>query len=242
MASYPELRGKVAVVSGAGGNLGYAVVRRLGAEGVRVAAIDRNADRLRQRLNADGLGDVVFEIGPVDLTRKADVDAFISRVGTLAQHIDILVNVAGGFKFSGPIHELDEAAWDDMMSINTKTTLLLSAAVARHMVTAGTPGRIISVASRGGLSGIPSLSAYSASKAAAIRLTESLAGELMAHNITANVVLPSTIDTPQNRAGDPKADYSKWVSPESLADVIAFLASDSARDISGAAIPVYGRA
>lgn len=238
MATYPELSGKIAVVSGAGGNLGMAVMHRLHAEGVKIAAIDRNADGLRKRLAEQGIPDAVFDIGAVDLTQKAAVDAFIARQA----HIDILLNIAGGFAYSGPVHDMDEAGWDEMMTLNAKTAFLLSAAAARKMVAQARGGRIINVSSRSGQTGVPALSAYSASKSALIRLTESMAGELMAHHITVNAILPSVIDTPLNRQNDPQADFSKWVKPESLADVMTFLASDAARDISGASIPVYGRA
>jgi len=102
-------------------------------------------------------------------------------------------------------------------------------------------GRIINVASRDALKGSAGYAAYSASKSAVIRLTESLADELKSFDVTANCILPSTIDSPQNRTAIPKADFSKWVEPAALADVILFLASDAARAVTGAALPVYGK-
>jgi NAD(P)-dependent dehydrogenase (short-subunit alcohol dehydrogenase family) len=109
------------------------------------------------------------------------------------------------------------------------------------MVSSRRGGRIVNIAARAGLKGDPGNAAYAASKSAVIRLTESMAAELLEHQITVNAVLPSVIDTPPNRKANPDTDYSRWVSPESLADVIAFLISNAARDISGAAIPVYGK-
>jgi NAD(P)-dependent dehydrogenase (short-subunit alcohol dehydrogenase family) len=103
-------------------------------------------------------------------------------------------------------------------------------------------GRIINVSSREGLEAHAGFAAYSASKSAVLRLTESLAAELTASDINVNCIMPSTIDTPQNRAAMPNADFSKWVAPEAIADVIAFLASDAARAVTGAAVPVYGKA
>ncbi|MCE7947836.1 MAG: SDR family NAD(P)-dependent oxidoreductase [Chloroflexi bacterium CFX4] len=243
MAIYPELAGKVAVLSGAGGNLGMALVRRFQAAGIKLALVDHKGDTLRQRLREAGVDDADILIGALDLTQKrAAIDEFVTQV--VAQHgkVDILVNVAGGFKAGGPVHEMDEEIWDFLMNMNAKTAFLLSAAVARSMVMRRVGGRIVNVAARAALSGAPTLSGYSASKSAVLRLTESMAAELMQYGITVNAVMPSVIDTPQNRKNDPDADHSKWVTPESLADVILFLVSESARDISGAALPVYGRA
>jgi NAD(P)-dependent dehydrogenase (short-subunit alcohol dehydrogenase family) len=170
------------------------------------------------------------------------VEVFLERTIQTFERIDILVHIAGGFVYSGPIQEMNPEDMDTMFNVNVKPTLLLNQAVARRMLAAQSPGRIINIAARAALSGPANMAAYSASKAAVLRLTESLAAELLEQHITVNAVLPSTIDTPQNRLAMPDADFSRWVAPESLADVIAFLASDSARDISGAAIPVYGRA
>lgn len=239
---YTELNGKVAIISGAGGALGTAVVRRFQAEGTKLALIDVKEEAL-QRVSADlGLSDDTTLLGAVDLTQKADVDAFVEKAVAKFGQVDIVANIAGGFKFSGPVHLMNPDDLDAMIAVNVKTSLLLSAAAAKQMVIHATKGRIINIGARVALSGAPEISAYSASKAAVLRLTESMAAELLDHGITVNAVLPSTIDTPANRKAMPNADFSKWVSPDSLADVIAFLASDSARDISGAAIPVYRRA
>lgn len=243
MANYPELNGKIAVISGAGGNLGMALIRRFSAEGVRLALVDLKEDTLRVRLREAGLDDNQMIIGAIDLTqKKAAVDEFVDHVMGHYGRVDILVNVAGGFRSTGAVHESDEEIWDFMMNMNAKTAFLLSAAVARTMVQGRHAGRIVNIAARAGVAGVPGIAPYSASKSAVLRLTEAMAAELAQHSINVNAVMPSVIDTPQNRKSDPAADYSRWVTPESLADVIAFLASDAARDISGAAIPVYGRA
>lgn len=242
MANYPELNGKVAVISGAGGNLGLAVLRRLHEHGVKLALIDRKEESLRLRLREAGIDDSKVLIGALDLTQKRQaIDEFIQQV--VAQHgrVDILVNVAGGFRVGGPVHEMDEEIWDFMMNINAKTAFLLSAAVARVMVARKSSGRIVNIASRAALVGGAAISGYSASKSALLRLTESMAAELISFGINVNAIMPSVIDTPQNRSTEPNADYSKWVTPESLADVVCFLASDAARDISGASLPVFGR-
>jgi NAD(P)-dependent dehydrogenase (short-subunit alcohol dehydrogenase family) len=238
---YPELSGKVAVISGAGGNLGRAVARRLHAENVQLALIDINEPALERFVRDQGWPQETVLIGEVDLTRKDEVDRYIERATATFEAIDILVNVAGGFKM-GLSYAMDESDWDFLMNLNARSAFLLSTAVVRTMLEKGRQGRIINIAARAALAGSAGLSAYSASKAAVLRLTESLAAELQEHGITVNAVLPSTLDTPQNRQAMPNADFSKWVTPESLADVIAFLASEGARDISGAGIPVYGRA
>jgi NAD(P)-dependent dehydrogenase (short-subunit alcohol dehydrogenase family) len=127
-----------------------------------------------------------------------------------------------------------------MFSINLHTALNSCRAVVPHLLRQG-GGRIVNVAARAALAGVPTLAAYCASKSALVRLSESLAAELKDQGITVNCVLPGTIDTPQNRRDMPGADFSKWVAPEAIADVILFLASDAARAVSGASIPVYGR-
>lgn len=233
---YTELNGKLAVVTGAGGSLGAAVARRLHQDGVRLALLDRSEEPL-QKLNAEIGG--IYKM--VDLTDNLAVEAAVVSIVESLGGIDILVNVAGAFVFSGPVHAMNPIDLDSMLNVNVKTAFLLSAAVAKRMVTLGKSGRIINVGARAGLTGVANMAAYSASKAAVLNLTEAMAAELRDSNITVNAVLPSTIDTPANRKSMPDADPSKWVTPESIADVIAFLASDSARDISGALLPVYGK-
>jgi NAD(P)-dependent dehydrogenase (short-subunit alcohol dehydrogenase family) len=239
---YPELNGKVAVISGAGGALGRAVVRRLYTENLRLALIDQNEEALHSVVTALGLDETRVLLGAVDLTQKAAVDAFVGKVAATFGALDILVNIAGGFTFSGPVQEMNLDDLDRMFAVNVKTAFTLSAAAAKQMVGAGTKGRIINVGARAALIGAAGIAAYCASKSAVLRLTESMAAELLGNGITVNAVLPSTMDTPANRTSMPNADFSRWVATDSVADVIAFLASDASRDISGASIPVYGRA
>jgi len=242
MATYPELSGKVAVISGASGNLGAAVTARLYKEQVKLAVIDRHQDRINETLRKLDIDPKQVHIGLVDLTKKAEVDSFVDQVVASLGQVDIMINTAGGYKPGKPVAETDEEFWDSVIELNSKPAYLLSAAVARAMLAKGNQGRIINVAGKAGLAAFGTGAAYGAGKAIVLRLTESMSAELIKRGITVNAVVPSTIDTPQNRANDPNADFSKWVQPESIADVIAFLCSDSARDISGAAIPVYGRA
>lgn len=243
MSIYPSLAHKRAVISGAGGNLGIAVIKRLQTEGVSLALIDHSLDGLRKRLGEQGLNpDSLMIVGGIDLTKKDQVDQAVVQISADGAPIDILINIAGGFRAEGAVHESTESLWDYLMDLNGKSAYLLSAAVTPVMIGGGRGGRIVNIGTRSALSGVPGIGVYSASKASVLRLTEAMAEELKPFQITVNAVLPSVIDTPQNRAANPTEDYTKWVSPESLADVIAFLISDAARDISGALIPVYGRA
>lgn len=242
MATYPELNGKVAIITGAVGNLGSAVARRLAADGAKLVLIDRDAAKLTALTDALNLpAEAVMKV-VIDITKKVEVQALIESAVEHFGQIDALVNVAGGFRMGEPIFNLDEDTFDFMMNLNARSVFLMSGAAAKAMISKGTQGRIVTIASRSALKGDPLMAAYNASKAVALRLTESLAAEVMDKGITVNAVLPSVIDTPQNRANGASAEeIAKWVTPESLADVIAFLLSDGARDISGAAIPVYGR-
>jgi NAD(P)-dependent dehydrogenase (short-subunit alcohol dehydrogenase family) len=154
--------------------------------------------------------------------------------------IDVLVNIAGGFRWQ-TLEQGDVEGWDAMFAINLKTAVLATKAALPQLVQSSA-GRIVNVgagaAARPAMTG---MGAYTASKAGVHKLTESLAEELKDRGITVNAVLPGIIDTPQNRADMPHADFSKWVRPQAVAAVIAFLASDQAAAVTGALVPVYGR-
>ena len=138
------------------------------------------------------------------------------------------------------VHETSARTWDFLLGLNAGSLLNIAAAVVPHLIGQG-GGKVVTVGAAGALNGAADMGAYGASKAALIRLTEAMSAELRDQGINVNCVLPSIIDTPDNRAAMPDADVSRWVAPEALADVIAFLASDAARAIHGAAIPVTGR-
>jgi NAD(P)-dependent dehydrogenase (short-subunit alcohol dehydrogenase family) len=233
-----DFSGKVAMVTGGTGNLGAAVARAFVATGAAVAIVDRDAVR-QQQMYAD-LGDAHLLLSPVDLMDADSTAQAVARcVETLGQ-IDILVNTVGGYRAGTPMHETTPDTWTLMMNLNAATVFHTCRAVIPHMLNQGS-GKIVNVSARAGLAGGADASAYSASKAAVIRMTESMAAELRMKGINVNCILPSTIDTPENREAMPKADPSRWVTTESMAQVILFLASDAARDIHGAAVPVYGR-
>ncbi|MBE2201909.1 MAG: SDR family oxidoreductase [Anaerolinea sp.] len=231
---------KVVVITGASGNLGGALVHAFGQAGARLALLDRHAEALAQQFpELAGKPDRLL-IRAADLTQVDDVETAVTEIADHFGRIDVLAHTVGGFRAGTPLHETPLATLDFMLNLNARTVFITNQAVIPHMLRQGS-GKIINLAARAGLQGQPNLAAYSASKAAVIRLTESAAAELKQSGINVNCVLPGTIDTPQNREAVPDADFSRWVKPESLADVILFLASDAARDIHGAAVPVYGR-
>ena len=154
--------------------------------------------------------------------------------------VQVLANLAGGFSLGPPLHETSDAAWNAMLDLNLRTLFHCARAAIPRLLESG-GGRIINVSARVARQGLAHMAPYCVSKSAVITLTESLSDELKHHGINVNCVLPGTLDTPQNRAAMPDADHSTWLSPQALADVILFLASDASRGITGAAIPVYGR-
>ncbi len=235
-----DMKDKIVVVTGGAGNLGTAAVKRFYGAGAHVAIVDREREVV-QTVFGDEVpeGDYCMYVAG-NLLDEASVaemtEAIVARFG----RIDVLINIAGGFAMGPPMHETPLKTYEFMMNLNAKSVFLMCSAVIPHMLEHG-GGKIISTAARAGLKGAANMGPYTASKAAVIRLTEAMAAELRDDNINVNCILPGTLDTPGNRKDMPNADYSKWVQPESLADVFFFLASDGARDINGAAIPVYGR-
>jgi len=224
------------MVTGAGGSLGKAVATALGEAGAVLVPIDVD----RRQLAAAYPGKSARRLClAVDLTDAAAVKKAVkTAIGKLGR-IDILCNIAGGFRMGPAVHETPAETWKLMMDMNAITMLHSVQAVVPHMIAAGS-GKIVNVGAGAGQKGLPRIGAYAASKSVVIRLTESMAGELRERNINVNCVLPSTIDTPQNRKDMPDADPSRWVSLHDLAEVILFLCSEKSRAIHGAAIAVVG--
>ena len=218
------------VVTGGHGILGKAVVEAALARGLNVALIDHATD--------EAAPDGALEIGGVDLTDAAAAQAAMDRVVARFGGVDALLNIAGGFVWQ----TTDDAnpAWDRMFALNLTTALNASRAALPHLK-ASAEGRIVNVGANGALKAAAGMGAYGASKSAVHRLTEALAEELKSTSVTVNAVLPSILDTPQNRADMPDADPSTWVAPADLAEVMLFLASPASRAITGALIPVVGR-
>ncbi len=232
-----DLSNRIAVVTGAVGNLGAAVTTVLIASGAKTVLIDRSQERLEQVYKP---GPECLLAGGVDLTSEASVrDVVASALGRFGR-IDALINTVGGFRGGKAVQDEDLSTWDMMMTVNLRTTVLMCRAVVPTMLKNG-GGSIVNVSAGAALAGPPGLAAYSASKAAVLRFTESLSAEVKAAGIRVNAVLPGTIDTPQNREAMPDADVSKFVKPDAIADVIAFLVSDASRAVTGVSLPVFGR-
>ncbi|UCH59284.1 MAG: SDR family oxidoreductase [Anaerolineales bacterium] len=234
-----DFTNQVVVITGAAGNLGSATAWMFYKAGGKLALVDRSEGRLQRQFKELVASQNYYFADRIDLTNPESVSRMVAA---LIQHfgkIDVIVNTVGGFRGGKPVHDTPMATWDFLIDLNARTILNACQAIIPHMIQQ-TYGRIINVAARKGLKGDANLGAYSASKAAVIRLTESMSAELKKYNINANCVIPGTIDTPQNREAMPGADFNRWVSPEKIAEVIMFLASPAASAINGAAIPVYG--
>lgn len=225
------------VVTGAFGNLGMAVARAFREQGARVALIDHVQPPAGI---AAEFGAPHCVVGGVDLTRAVSAGTAMETVRETLGAIDVLVNIAGGFRWQ-TLEQGDIDGWDRMFAMNLKTAVVATK-TALPQLAKSPAGRIVNVgagaAARPAAAG---MGAYTASKAGVHKLTESLAEELKDRGITVNAVLPGIIDTPQNRADMPNADFSRWVQPAAIASVIVFLASEQAAAITGALVPVYGR-
>ena len=226
-----EFAGKTVMVTGAAGALGRSLAEAFAAEGASLVLVDLHAAGLAK---AHGAAHRQIAVDITDAGRVSDLVGAAAADG-----IDVLCNIAGGFAMGPPVHETPPGMWDDMLGRNAVSVVNMARAVVPAMKARG-HGKIVNVAALAGLKGAAAMGAYCVAKSAVLRLTEAMAGELRDSGINVNCVMPSIIDTPANRADMPNADPARWVSREALADVILFLASDRARAIHGAAIPVVG--
>lgn len=224
------------LITGACGNLGRAVAETFSNKGWTLVLLDREQELLESLYGADN--DCRLSLA-ANLLEAAAVDAAVQQALQRFGRIDALCNLAGGFRMGEAVHETSDATWNFLMDLNVRSVLHTARTVVPAMLAAG-GGRIVNVGAGAAGKGGAQMGAYAASKSAVARLTESMAAELRERGINVNCVLPSIIDTPENRKDMPKADPARWVSPASLAEVIAFLASDAAKDIHGASVPVTG--
>ncbi|UQD76689.1 SDR family oxidoreductase [Bradyrhizobium japonicum] len=225
------MQGKVLIVTGALGALGKVVAETASARGARVAGIDHAPSQVSATPER-------IEIGGVDLSDPAQAKTAVEAAAKHFGRLDALINIAGGFAFE-TVGDGDIKTWQRMYALNVLTALNTSRAALPHLAASGA-GRIVNIGATGALQAGSGMGPYAASKAGVHRLTEALANEWKS-KVTVNAVLPSIIDTKANRADMPKADFSKWVTPQELAEVILFLVSDAASGITGALIPVGGR-
>lgn len=228
-----SLKDKVVLITGAAGNLGKAAAAAFAKAGATLVLADYSEEGLK------GVDEPGLRVS-VDLTSEDSVRDMVNKAIASYGRIDVLANIAGGFTMGPLMQDTDDKDWEFMMNLNARSVFYTCKHVIPHMLENGS-GSVVSVSARAAQEGKGKMGPYCASKAAVITLTESLAAENKFNNINVNCILPGTIDTPQNRADMPDADHGKWVPPAALADVIVFLASDAARCVTGAAIPVYGQ-
>lgn len=224
------------LVAGGTGALGGAVVAELLAAGRAVTATYRS-EAERDRTHAALAGAEGLELVPADLMDPDSADAVVAGV----EGLGAVVNLVGGFSAGPRVHEAEPAEFDRMLALNLRPGFLLARAAMPRLVEAG-GGAWVGVSARSALRPFPGAAAYVTAKAGVLAFTQALDVEYGSRGVRCNAILPSVIDTPANRRGQPDADHSRWVPPEQIAKVVRFLVSDDSAPTSGAAIPVYGRA
>ena len=223
-------------ITGAAGNLGRAVANAFAQRDANLVLVDVQRTALEKAFGTDTDRRL---LAATNLLEQAAADATVSKALERFGRIDVVCNIAGGFRMGPAVHETKDADWNFLFDLNAKTVLHVSRAAVPAMLRSG-GGKIVNVGAYAAQKGAAAMGAYIASKSAVIRITETMAAELREKNINVNCVLPTIIDTPENRAAMPQADPQRWVAPQDLAAVIVFLASDAARAVHGAAIPVTG--
>lgn len=237
---------KVILVTGGTGALGRIVSRSFLNQSPKAMVVTyrtgkESLKRSTQLINVSGQSTVIptsIEFVKTDITKEEEIKNLISIIIESHGRIDILVNVVGSYIGGKSVIELEESDWDKMIDINLKSAFLISKHVIPLMIS-NHYGKIVHISSLAGAKADGNDSAYAASKAGLIRFVESASKEVRKSNININCILPSIIDTEANRTAIPTADFSKWINPEDLANVIMFLCSDDSKIINGSAIPIY---
>jgi NAD(P)-dependent dehydrogenase (short-subunit alcohol dehydrogenase family) len=232
-------RAQVVMITGAAGHLGRSVAQAFADAGATRVLVDRDANALEAAFGADADGGVL--LAPTDLLDPAQVEATAETAVERYGRIDVLCHLAGGFRMGEAVHETSAATWGFVFDINVRTLLHVAHAVVPRMIEGG-GGSIVTVGALSARQGLPRVGAYGAAKSAVLRLSEAMAAELREHRIRVNCVLPSTIDTPLNRAEMPQADRSGWVTAADIAQTMVWLASERSRALRGAALPMNGGA
>lgn len=226
------MKPKVALVTGANGGLGSYVTRAFLDAGATVIGVSR-------KIQPSDFNSPAFTALPAEISTAAGAKSMVDTVVARFGRLDVVVHTVGGFAGGQSIAETDDATFQRMFDLNLNSTFYLLRAVLPAMRKTGN-GRIIAIGSRAALEPGAGVGAYSASKAAMVSLIRTVALENKDVGITANVILPGTMDTPANRKAIPNADVSKWVQPSNIAGLMTWLAGDGGKDINGAVIPVYG--
>jgi len=234
------IQDRVVLVTGATGAVGRVVARAVAQSGARLALTARQPQALAALAAELALPDERVLAHAADLAVADEVQALIAAIAARWGGVDALLNVAGGWSGGARLADLTEADWDAALDMNLRSAFLINRAVLPYMASRGW-GRIVNVASRAAESPTARQAAYNVAKAGGVALTGSIAAEYRRQGIAANVILPSIIDTPANRAQMPDGDASRWVKPEELAQLMLYLCSDEAGGLNGASIPVYGR-
>jgi len=233
------LRDQVILITGATGALGSVVAREFAQTQAYLALTGRSEEKLERLATETGLpAERIFTVA-ADVTQADGVENLVATVTARFGQVAVLLNVAGGWSGGKSVGETAVEDWDHMLALNLRSAFLLSRAVLPGMIEAGW-GRIVHVSSKTAVEPRAKQAAYAVSKMGLITLTEVIAAEVKGSGITANVILPSIIDTPTNREFMPKADPAKWVPAECIAATMHFLCSDDAASINGARIPIYG--
>jgi len=227
------MQGKVVLVTGAKGGLGNYVTQAFLEAGAMVVGVSRS-------IKQSDFPHPNFTAVAGELTSSNAAGAVAGAALQKFGRIDALIHLVGGFGGVKPVTETDDATFEKMTDLNFRSAFYIAKAVLPHMQKAGS-GRIVAISSRAAIEPSPGVAAYAASKAALIALIRAVAAENKGSGITANVLLPGTINTPANRAADPNTDTSKWINPEKLAGMILWLVGQDASEVSGAVISVYGR-
>jgi NAD(P)-dependent dehydrogenase (short-subunit alcohol dehydrogenase family) len=231
-----EFQGKTVVVAGGSGGLGRAVSLAFLTEGAKVVVPYRNEAEFAELRSAAGEHGAWLMGRVVDVLDEGAVAKLVEEVGA----IDALVNAVGGYAGGTELWKTEPAEFERMMNLNLRSGYVLARAVVPGMLRRGS-GAVVNVASKAAVDHGAGASAYAASKAAAVAMTDSLAAETRGKGVRVNSVLPSVIDTPANRRAMPDADFAIWPKPEAIAKVILFLCSDAATVVHGASVPVYGQ-
>ncbi|THJ34202.1 SDR family NAD(P)-dependent oxidoreductase [Lampropedia aestuarii] len=227
---------QVIVITGASGNLGRAVADAFAQAGARRVLVGLSQAQLEATFGPSDQGQLLLA---ADLTQKSAGQAVVAQALAQFGRIDVLCNVAGGFRMGPAVHETPDDDWEFLFALNLRSVLHMVQAVVPGMLAQGA-GKIVNVGAFAAARGVAHMGAYTASKSALARVTEAMSGELREQGINVNCVLPTIIDTPENRSAMPDADPARWVDPADLAAAIVFLASPQARAIHGACLPVTG--
>ncbi|WP_263357942.1 SDR family NAD(P)-dependent oxidoreductase [Acidicapsa ligni] len=234
-----DISGWAVLVTGGTGGLGSAISLAFLEEGAKVITTYRNENEFASLKNAAGINQSALEGYPVDVTDEAAANALINTI--LAKHgkLDALVNAVGGYSGGVKLWDASTKVFDQMLALNLRSVYALSRAVLPSMLKAS-HGSIVNISAKAALDHGAGAGAYAASKAAALALTDSLAGDTKGTGVRVNSILPSIIDTNANRLAMPGSNFADWPKPEDIAKVVLFLCSDASKVIHGAAVPVYG--